>query len=181
MKKSCCLAAGFPEPTLQPRMEGSRERTGSGREKLEAAQSLLLVTAKSWVKSDGSFEKGKTKQMGLLRRKKKSVGQLKSCLKTHGHPASCGIWRPNIVSAGGMLPPFSNYFPKHGWDSKNASPALVALRGTSSQPVFGGLWDSNPFAKCLHVGAFVLFRFTVLLCLEFCYSSLSSRVWIRRR
>lgn len=50
---------------------------------------------------------------------KKRVGQLKTYLKTYGHSASCGIWRPNIVSAGGMLLQFSNYFPKHGWDSKN--------------------------------------------------------------
>lgn len=69
MKKPCSLSAGLPQHALHPRMEGSYEQKGSRREKLEAAQSLLLVKAKSWIKSDGSFEKGKAKQMGLLRKK----------------------------------------------------------------------------------------------------------------
>lgn len=90
MKKFSSLSAGLPHHALYPRTEGSYEQKGSRRERLEAAQSLLLVKAKNWIKSDGSFEKEKTKQMSLLR-KKKSVGQLKTYLKTHGHPAICGI------------------------------------------------------------------------------------------
>lgn len=118
MKKFGCKSASLPQRALYPRMEGSYEQKDSCWERLEAAQSLLLVKAKSWIKSDESLKKEKTKQMGLLR--KKSVGQLKTYLKTHGHSAFCESWRPNIVSAGGMLLQFSDYFSKHGWDSKNA-------------------------------------------------------------
>lgn len=115
-EKLCCWSANLPQGALYPEMEGSYKQTDSCWVKLEAVQSLLLVKAKSWIKSDGSLRKEETKQMDLLR---KSVGQLKTYLKTHGHSAFCGIWRPNIVSAGGMLLRFSNCFPKHGWNSKN--------------------------------------------------------------
>lgn len=55
-----------------------------------------------------------------------------------------------------MLLQFSNYFPKHGWDSKNASPILVLEEAPFSLSL-GIRENSTPSAKCLNTRVFILF------------------------
>ena len=61
MKIFGCRSANLPQGALYPRTEDFSEQKDSCRVKLEAAQPLLLVKAKSRIKSDGSFKKEKTK------------------------------------------------------------------------------------------------------------------------
>lgn len=68
MKNSGCKSANRPHGALCSRMKALYEQKDSCWVKLEAAQSLLLVKAKSWIKSDGSLKKW-TKHVGLLRKK----------------------------------------------------------------------------------------------------------------
>lgn len=66
-KSTACRVSQNRRPT---------NRKTSHWEKLETAQSLLPVKAKSWIKSDGSLKK-KRKKKGSY--KEKSVGQLRTC------------------------------------------------------------------------------------------------------
>lgn len=52
MEKLDYISASLPECVLYPRMEGSYEQQDLCWERWEAAQSLFLVKAKIWIKSD---------------------------------------------------------------------------------------------------------------------------------
>lgn len=135
-----CSVATFPPPQSE---EGSPEQSRlSLWGELRAGQSLLFFKAKSWIKSDDSFKKGKAKQMGLLR---KNCWSAKGVFKnTWSFCLLCSMQTKYSICRRHAVT-LEQQFPKIWPGPKSAQSHPHFVRESSSQPVFRESVKIPPF------------------------------------